>query len=342
MGGWGDIKFETFFLFLPLLTEIFKRLLMNKANTIKKIALVASISLAAALAFSCSSEGEEANEPSSSSVDISSSSSSGDGQGGGSSSSSGGGGDNSDGSIILKRIYALGNISDSTFEYFETAEWYDCYEGGVIRRWIDDYPDSVFYSVSNNILVLQDKWWDDTLHFSGTSNNLIGTWARAKNRKSNMIKAEFTEDTLKYIYDYCIADEIDKDEQYGWKIVSTGCNTYEYHKGDEKVAAKVILSNKGEIAQNLTYNGKTCYWDQDFTFSRSQAACAKAWDKAQAEGGHIELYYYTILNSSEVEKCMDENGFPRGFWGEDDENEESAMPKTLMKKAKVKAKMLKM
>jgi hypothetical protein len=49
---------------------------MNKVNTIKKVALAASISLAAALVFSCSSDdGEKNGEPSSSSADDISSSS---------------------------------------------------------------------------------------------------------------------------------------------------------------------------------------------------------------------------------------------------------------------------
>jgi hypothetical protein len=324
--------------------------LMNKANTIKKIALAASILLAAVLAFSCSSDDGEANEPSSSSAELSSSSyssssssigettgdssssSSGDGQGGGSSSSSGGGGDFSGESVKLTKIYALGNITDNIFEHFETYEDYSCHEGGVIERWIDDYPDSVYYSISNNILVWQEKWWKDTIHFSGISNSLSGTWTRTKNSRENscefdmedndwvcksgwsFVKAEFLADTLKVTSDYCMTEEVSANDWQGdWETRIINCSTYEIIKGTEKITVKFGVSIVGTLAYSFAYNDKICYWNQERSFSQAQAACTKAWNKVQAEGGRLYEHYEDILFNSELEECMSENGFPTGW-----------------------------
>jgi hypothetical protein len=216
----------------------------------------------------------------------------------------------------MTEIYALGHIDDSFFVYSETYEWYDCKEDGTIERRIHR-AEAVSYSISDNTLVWLDYWQADMLHFSGTSNNLIGTWTRTKSIDSDIVKAEFTDDTLKVIRNFCIADEIDEDDGInGWEAISIGCNTYEESKGTEKVTIKAMLSNNGSLALSYTYNGKTCYWDQEFTPSRSQAACTEAWNKAQAKGGEASYYYHNIVNGSEVYACMRENEFPADFWGE--------------------------
>ncbi|MCL2283512.1 MAG: hypothetical protein FWC26_09375 [Fibromonadales bacterium] len=242
-------------------------------------------------------------------------------------------GENAD-ALQITETYSLRNIISNFFEYFETDERYICEEGGVLYRWIDNEPDEVTYSISNNVLVYQDYWWSDTIHFSGTSNDLFGTWTRIKNNKDKVcesidenrteckggwqiVKAEITADTLKLTSELCMTDEINSKESNGWKIEAINCNAYEASKGTEKIYVYASLTGTGRLAFNYTYNGKTCHWNQDRTVPQFQAACTKAWNKVQTDGGYIMNYYHNFLNSTELNECMKKNEFPADFLEED-------------------------
>jgi hypothetical protein len=307
---------------------------MNKVNSIKKIALAASILLAAVLAFFCSSDGEEANEPSSSSAELSSSSSSsysssssllysssssigettgdssssssGNGQGGGSSSSSSGGRDNR-----ITEVYALTAKTNDSFTY-KIEGSYSCKKGGVLYKESDDLRNRS-YSIINNAMVWKYPWSDDdrdSLNFIGTSDNLIGTWARTKNLDAycrreackydfNIIETTFTEDSLRIIRDYCLSDEVQKyGSEFavnGWTTQIINCDTYELHKGTEIITVQGTLSRI-----SFTYNDKTCIGSVkgDHSVSELENACAAAWAEFQAENedaDDFEIYYGDFL-----------------------------------------------
>jgi len=116
---------------------------MNKLKTIL------AASLAATLTLSCSSGGDD---------------------------SSGGG------SGLITETFTLNDVKDDQFTYVEEYEYEDCTEGGVLKTEKDTYENTVNYSIKNNIMTWKERWSDDTLNFKGTSNNLIGTWTRTKNR----------------------------------------------------------------------------------------------------------------------------------------------------------------
>jgi hypothetical protein len=109
------------------------------------------------------------------------------------------------------------------------------------------------------------------------------------------------------------------------------------YKGTETVTAKYT-----ESSLSWTYKGNTCIW-KDPTISEQEKACRDAWNEVQAENMLLEDSYETLLGNLEFGyssffKCV-KNSLPADFLREDDEdNEESAMPKMLMKKANVKAK----
>ncbi|MDR2731852.1 MAG: hypothetical protein LBB36_01375 [Fibromonadaceae bacterium] len=224
-------------------------------------------------------------------------------------------------------------------------KWQDCMEGGVTVNWRAYFPGEMSYSIDNNILVLQDDWWswpNDTLNFTGTSDNLIGTWTRTKNAGYEIVKAEFTEDTLKFTYDYCITDrEVDEAWEWnGWKNRIINCNSFEMYKGTEKIIARAMPSNSGTlspISVNYIYNGKSCIGNQDYDDIQYQyqKACEAAWGVIQEKGleenywGILDNIYRDFLNKDFYD-CLKNKDFPLEAFDFDDDYEESG---ALMKKS---------
>jgi hypothetical protein len=220
------------------------------------------------------------------------------------------------------------NESDSTFTYIE--EDYECMEGGILEK--EYYRNEAAYSISNNVLALwmyayerdSEDSRNDSLHFNGTSNSIIGTWTRIKNDSYSkmyydIVKAEISQNTFKITSDVCFTDKVKK----VFKIID--CNTFEVSKENEKATQKLEWSSQGElIAWNFTYNGITCK-EKKYTEAEMRKACTEAWTKY-----NDEEYYWDILNADFYD-CT--KNFPSWVFSDGDESEESAM---LAKKSNVK------
>jgi hypothetical protein len=292
------------------------------------ILLTASLLLALTFTVSCSENGEDGessssqiangggNNPSSSSVNIGSSSSA---------TANGGGNFESNG---FTKSYVLTNVTNDYFTYIETYEDYHCTEGGNLVEEIDEYPGRINYSISNRVLVWEDEW-DDTLHFAGASNNLIGEWTRTKNKNTScelatreddiywdcksgwdIVKAEFTPSILKITRGFCMTDDIVPNEEWrGWEYEATGCNTFEMYKGADRVYMEFTGTSLSyiEISISATYKGKTCVDSR--TLAQQKKACKRAWDEYGSTNSDWNEYYWDFLDS-DFEECIKEKGFP--------------------------------
>jgi hypothetical protein len=221
----------------------------------------------------------------------------------------------------------LVSYNSNSFTYMYTDGGYSCTNGGTLKGETHDRTInySLNYSASNNILVWENQWSGDTLHFNGTSNNLIGTWTRTKDKSTScwtgtyeiickegwgITKLVFTQNTVTITGgflggDNCPTDEMTdgKINNKGWKCKIISCDTYEMSKGTEKITMKLDKHN-GEI----TYNGKTC---STKGLSQRIKACSDAWNKIQTQGGsgYLEDYYYNFLEK-DFEECLVNNNFP--------------------------------
>ena len=276
----------------------------------RKLKLILSTSIAAAFALSCSTSGD----------------------------GSGGGGN-------ITEAYTLEEITDSQFTYKE-AEYYYCAEGGVLETEDDTYSNIMKYSIDNKILTVGDVyyWPYDTLNFKGTSDALIGTWTRTKNKAAsceletsgryvgdeeyfywdckygwNITKAVFTDKTVKFTVDYCATDEIVDGTVWpqgeaGWKMRVVSCDTYEVYKNSTKVTIKETAMDT-----RFSYNGNTCSmsWAAP-SKSKRESACKEAWDKHK-DDEYWDDYYYDILRSNRYDfwDCL-EKKMPAGFFTDDD------------------------
>ncbi|MDR2594043.1 MAG: hypothetical protein LBC87_04655 [Fibromonadaceae bacterium] len=256
---------------------------------------------------------------SSSSINNSGNNSSSSNSGGNSSSSISNSGDGS-GSFIITRIYDLLNKTDKKFTYLiKSVEEY-CADGGVFKSEEDNWDHIINYSINNKTMTWKSEYShsdQDTINFKGTSNELIGTWTRTKNKaiscKINddddwwdckhdwdVTKVVFTEANVEITYDICYTDEeiIDgKDEGYGWKWRIIDCNNAEVYKGTEKIAMKVTINDL-----TYSYNGNSCTTTFEPSESEKEAACREAWNEHQNEE-YWSDYYYDILDKDFYD-CM--------------------------------------
>jgi len=307
--------------------------------------IILTVGIAAVLTLSCSTDDGGDGSSSSNNGNLSSSS------GGVNGSSSSNGGNNSGGTV-----YALTEKTDSLFTYVEADTYYDCQDGGVLVPEDDSHEYTVYYSINNNTMIWksEDSYDDnDTLHLNGASNDLIGTWARTKNKASScglrtycddwnddhtvcneydewtsytckedydITKAVFTDKTVKITRDECLTDywqDGSNLEETDWKMRVIDCNTIEVYKGSEKVTWEMTKNNT-----KISYNGNTCETSNP-SESQMQAACKDAWDKHHSTDAHWHHYYDDILDESykAYNYCL-KNTLPAELYGDDGEGED--------------------
>ncbi|MDR0518108.1 MAG: hypothetical protein LBH25_13805 [Fibromonadaceae bacterium] len=196
--------------------------------------------------------------------------------------------------------FTISEITNESFSY--TEDYYECMEGGVLQKETRTYE--VPYLIKDNIL----EWLaSDTLNFTGKTKGLTGVWTRTKNASCtedssdywncNIVKAQFTESTLKLTHNHCSTD-IFTDESVddnGIKLKIINCNTYELSKDSYKVKTKSLVTKYG-ISWETTFKGKTCkYNDMSNSYSAEKKnACKDAWETC-SQHDNWELYYYDFL-----------------------------------------------
>ncbi|GBU26220.1 hypothetical protein R83H12_02914 [Fibrobacteria bacterium R8-3-H12] len=277
-----------------------------------KIILMAAI--AAALTLSCNlPKDEEDDGETNGGVDGSSGSNN-----KGSSSSKGGG---------TTETHDLVDLDDDYFSYLVKGTNDQCEEGGVLESIEWSYENTVYYSIDNNILTLKDNYSDeDTLLFKGTSNDLIGTWTRTKDKAASckektqrwcreydyetnqcldyeeetyysckenydITKAVIAETTVQVTRDECRTDEIVNGSSFegtDWKEKAIDCNTVEIYKGSEKITWR-----ETRTSEEISYKGKSCKYSP--SKSQKEAACREAWNKYHQTEEYWEDYYWDIL-----------------------------------------------
>jgi hypothetical protein len=203
-------------------------------------------------------------------------------------------------------VYVLVNYDGDSFTY--ATDEYGCANGGILKK--SSYNNTMYYSINysinNNILALikYNGITRDTIDFKGTSNNIIGTWTRTKNKDCKddwgITKLVFTQDTVAITY--CYTDmhwngEEHKNSEYPnsvWKYNIIDCDTYELLKGTEKVRIK--RKRKSDNYIEATYNGKTCtYSNLNYSVPQRVKACSDAWREVQIQGGYLADYYSDFL-----------------------------------------------
>ncbi|MDR3000897.1 MAG: hypothetical protein LBU89_06495 [Fibromonadaceae bacterium] len=272
---------------------------MNRTKPI----LVAAISIAMALTFSCSD---------------------------------GNGGDSSSGGTFTESL-AIKEITDDSFTYV-AYENYDCRSNGTLQKY--EETETAVYSINNGVLAI--KWRERSsdapeFNFNGNSGSLIGTWTRNKNKAAHcyeeygytechygydITKAVFTQKNVSITRDFCWTDEIRDGQVDGdWTVKVIDCSNIELRKGNDVVKYNLKVNSNSE-KWTVTYNGKSC----EISLSEpSRTSKENACKEAVEKGGHYyDEYYSELLYGSEIEKfekCMMDNNFPEGLFGDSDDDE---------------------
>jgi hypothetical protein len=241
------------------------------------------------------------------------------------------GGDGISGTQVMEFSYTKTDESIAWTEpRIETV--YSCEDGGTIQEYTRDESREMTagYTISNNSLSLNVDF-RDTINFSGTSSDLVGTWTRTKSQcvkdqwdpgemscksRYNVVKAEFTASKVKFTVDVCQTDwyengyvEEEEDRTKGRKITVIDCNTIEYSKGTDIVKLKLTTTGR-----EYTYNSKTCPLyssnSDHYTAAQRAAACKKVWDeRGDNQYGWVNTYSETLR--ADFFECS--KGFPSWF-----------------------------
>jgi len=264
------------------------------------------------------------------------------------------GGGGSGGGTAITETYKLKSITDDKFTYIEEYTDDRCREGGILEIENRTWDNTVNYSIANNILTIGYEYSRDTLNFKGTSNELIGTWTRTRNKAAScelrtyydgdgyeckedydLVKAVFTATTVKITHDYCPTDDItEKPNKNGWKNKVTNCLTYEISKDLDKITVKLIMTDS-ERGMEVSYKGKSCKrkWTEP-SESQRKSACEKAW-KEHKDDPYWEDYYDDILyDYSKFEECIKKLLPEELVGGDDGDGENTNSPSKLAAKAK--------
>jgi len=262
-------------------------------------------------------------------------------------------GNGSNGKLVTE-TYDLMDMDEEQFTYKEVYTEDRCRQGGTLVTESEEYFNTINYSIANKIMTCFMGYEDtDTLRFKGTSNALIGTWTRTKNKATScgyeyewysckegydITKAVFTQTTVAITRDECPTDrEEEWTDEYGWKSRIIDCNKMEISKGSDKIT---VIETR--TSSEVSYKGKTCKYDElSFTPAQKQAACREAWSDYQNEV-YWEDHYYDILEK-DWELCLRDVLPEELFRYDDDDYYESSLGKVAAKpvaKAKSKSKLM--
>jgi len=233
------------------------------------------------------------------------------------------GGDSGSGSVT--ETYTLENKTDEQFTYTGVEEDDEYCRNGVLEE--REYSRTVYYSIDNKVLTWGSAWsYDgDTIQFKGTTDELIGTWTRTKDKATScklrtdhdgdswisckedydITKAVFTATSVEITRDECGTDWVKNGESYkGWITKVIDCDAVEYSKGSEKITYRETRTT--EVAN---YKGKSCSYSRP-TKAQKQDACKKAQNESD---------YWDILDrlGENYYKCL-KNLLPPEFMDDDD------------------------
>jgi len=170
---------------------------------------------------------------------------------------------------------------------------------------------------------------EDTLNFKSTSNEIIGTWTRTKNKAASCkisneyeydswwdckddwetTKVVITETIVEITRDICYTDDIlDGEENQGWKYRVIDCTTAELYKGADKITEKATINDV-----TFSYKGESCKIEFESPKSKKEAACRETWNRYQDTE-----YYWEILNE-DFENCM-KRIMPSEFYNDDEDD----------------------
>jgi len=325
-----------------------------------KLKFILAASIAATLTLSCTDGGGD--------------------DGGGSSSSGGGdepGGSSSGGNEPsgTTETYSLLDVDSDYFTYREVTKEEYCAYGGVLET--ENYPNenTVNYSIDNKILTWQNYWYDDTLQFKGTSNELIGPWTRTKDKNAS---CGLVDDYYEYCADgywdddyedyICIEYDTESYSYYSCKegyditkavftdatvaITRNYCPTDYEIDGDDYGngwRSRVVDCNTMEIykgsdkitlketrtSEETSYRGKSCKRSEP-SEAQKKAACRKAWNEYE----DVDSYWEILREQDYVYyECLDGLNLPPELLGEGDDYYGKVAAKPAAKaKAKAKAK----
>jgi len=275
-----------------------------------KLKIILAASLAVTLTLSCSNGTEE---------------SSGSGSSGG----------------AYAQVYTLKEVTPDQFTYVDESEYAYCGENGAWKTDKDSYEKTINYSITNNIMTWKEEYGEDTLNFKGTSNELIGTWTRKKDRNAS---CELR--TKKYCrgdehYDpesddyVCENNNYEEESDYSCKdnwrlteVVFTATTvkiTGNYCVTDRMIeqtapngwkqkpincdtyemskgSDKVtVKENRKTSTYEVSYKGKSCKRSEP-SDSKKAAACKKAYDEHPDDQDWREYYYQSL--EKEFDDCM--------------------------------------
>jgi len=240
-------------------------------------------------------------------------------------------------STSVTETYRITNINDNYITFVEENAWYECTEDGLEPH---DYTYNMNYSIENNVLTTDI--FDSEIRFNGNSNAIIGTWTRNKNKQEScrdhysnysgeydgywcddnydIVKAVVTQTDLTITRDFCSTDEIKDGEvnRGGWTMKVINCNSVEFLKENEKVQISIDGYGYGSTFKlTYKYKGKSCTLDEKPSLSKRQSACNKAISECTSSSDYncVEDKYGDALYG-DFEKCMSDNNFPDGLFGE--------------------------
>jgi len=280
----------------------------------------------------------------------------------------------SGGSGPITESFTLKDVTADQFTYVEVEVYDRCEEGGVLKIEVETYEETVKYSIKNNIMTWSNRWAEDTLNFKGTSNELIGTWTRTKDKNAScgprteryctggghwdyetdewvceryeedtwnecksgydITKAVITATTIAITRDECRTDEMTERTYNGWTRRVVNCDTYEMVKGSDKVTVRETRANI-----EISYKGKSCRMSEP-SKAQKEAACREAWNKYHLTDNYWDDYYWDILEG-DFEACLKRILPPELMGGGDDYDDYNSYGKVAAKplaKAKAKAK----
>ncbi|MCL1957612.1 MAG: hypothetical protein FWF63_09840 [Fibromonadales bacterium] len=296
-------------------------------------AILAATSIAAVLTLSCTGEEPEDEDLSSSSGNELSS--------GGSSGSGSSTGGTPTGTTYALIDRGIDSDEDAYFEYSIPDSDEYCEEGRYVTEPMERRR---YYSINNKTMIwgLESTFEDgDSLMFKGTSDTLIGTWTRTRNKAAScgleynyyygdyyykckpdhdITKVVLTDSTVAITRDLCPTDILENGRTVvtNWKINIVNCNTFEYSNGSaDKITLTVNAIEHIDRGSKVTYKGKSCE-RQVPTKAQKQTFCRDALNEDYAT---LDEMIYNEITQPFYNCLYFEDVMPKEFFGEGGEEE---------------------